>query len=277
MLRWAWTSRATIVEDGGSPIAHGDRGGGPRTVGAGYARVAGVGLLAVRQVTGDGRLLALAAQVSNAERAIAQALACERWPAVGGRPGERALDEETYARATGSTGRGCGPGGSPRRLRGRRRVRRALLPTLRRDGSLQADPRRRLAGTPQAEITVVHRAGKAGVDRDSHGGPQSKPAGSWRIATRRTPKPRVPAGERRRRAARGGARGARLNGLPKAAVREEALPATARCCISRVPGASPRGAGCAAAGRRSHAVVQRSGGRASPLGAPRTIRPPVSA
>jgi hypothetical protein len=170
-----------------------------------------------RRATGHGRrsALALAAQVSNAERAIAQALACERWPAVGGRPGERALDEETYARATGSTGRGCGPGGSPRRLRGRRRVRPALLPTLRRDGSLQADPRRRLAGTPQAEITVVHHAGKAGVDRDSHGGPQSKPAGSWRIATRRTPKPRVPAGERRRRAARGGARGARLNGLPK--------------------------------------------------------------
>src|SRR5687767_7963869 len=41
-------------------------------------------------------------------------------------------------------------------------------------------------------ITVVHPAGKAGVDRNSHGGPQSKPPGSWTTANRRTRKPGAP-------------------------------------------------------------------------------------
>lgn len=58
-----------------------------------------VGLLAVRQVTGDGQLWPSLHRFPLPRRALAAALASERWPAAGERLGERVLDPHCYARA----------------------------------------------------------------------------------------------------------------------------------------------------------------------------------
>ena len=58
-----------------------------------------VGLLAVRQVTGDGQLWPSLHRFPLPRRALAAALASERWPAAGERLGERVLDPDCYARA----------------------------------------------------------------------------------------------------------------------------------------------------------------------------------
>jgi N-acetylglucosaminyl-diphospho-decaprenol L-rhamnosyltransferase len=57
-----------------------------------------VGLLAVRQVTGDGRLWPSLHRFPSPRRALAAALASERWPAVGEPLGERVLDTDCYSR-----------------------------------------------------------------------------------------------------------------------------------------------------------------------------------
>jgi N-acetylglucosaminyldiphosphoundecaprenol N-acetyl-beta-D-mannosaminyltransferase len=57
-----------------------------------------VGLLAVRQVTSDGELWPSLHRFPSMPRALAQALACEKWPAVGKRLGERILDVDRYSR-----------------------------------------------------------------------------------------------------------------------------------------------------------------------------------
>jgi N-acetylglucosaminyl-diphospho-decaprenol L-rhamnosyltransferase len=56
-----------------------------------------VGLLAVRQVTGDGRLYPSLHRFPSVRRALAQAFASEKWPGVGKRLGERVLDPERYS------------------------------------------------------------------------------------------------------------------------------------------------------------------------------------
>jgi N-acetylglucosaminyl-diphospho-decaprenol L-rhamnosyltransferase len=56
-----------------------------------------VGLLAVRQVTGDGRLYPSLYRFPSVRRALAQALASEKWPGLGKRLGERVLDPERYS------------------------------------------------------------------------------------------------------------------------------------------------------------------------------------
>ena len=58
-----------------------------------------VGLVAVRQVTSDGGLWPSLHRFPTTLRALAQALASEKWPAVGKRLGERVLDTESYSRA----------------------------------------------------------------------------------------------------------------------------------------------------------------------------------
>jgi N-acetylglucosaminyldiphosphoundecaprenol N-acetyl-beta-D-mannosaminyltransferase len=57
-----------------------------------------VGLLAVRQVTSDGSLWPSLHRFPSLRRALAQALASEKWPGVGGRVGERVLDSDRYSR-----------------------------------------------------------------------------------------------------------------------------------------------------------------------------------
>jgi GT2 family glycosyltransferase len=57
-----------------------------------------VGLLGVRQVTSDGSLWPSLHRFPSVRRALAQALASEKWPGVGGRVGERILDAEHYSR-----------------------------------------------------------------------------------------------------------------------------------------------------------------------------------
>lgn len=56
------------------------------------------GVLAVRQVTGDGELWPSLHRFPSVPRALAQALASERWPGVGKRIGERVLDPDSYLR-----------------------------------------------------------------------------------------------------------------------------------------------------------------------------------
>jgi N-acetylglucosaminyl-diphospho-decaprenol L-rhamnosyltransferase len=56
-----------------------------------------VGLLAVRQVTGDGRLYPSLNRFPSVRRALAHALANEKWPGLGKRLGERVLDPECYS------------------------------------------------------------------------------------------------------------------------------------------------------------------------------------
>ena len=58
----------------------------------------GIGLLATRQVTSDGRLWPSLHRFPSVRRGLAQALASERWPGVGKRLGERVLEIERYAR-----------------------------------------------------------------------------------------------------------------------------------------------------------------------------------
>jgi GT2 family glycosyltransferase len=58
-----------------------------------------VGLLAVRQVTSDGQLCPSLHRFPSSRRALAGALASERWPALGKRLGERVLDMDRYSRA----------------------------------------------------------------------------------------------------------------------------------------------------------------------------------
>jgi N-acetylglucosaminyl-diphospho-decaprenol L-rhamnosyltransferase len=57
-----------------------------------------LGLLAVRQVTGDGRLWPSLHRFPSLRRALAQALASEKWPGLGKRLGERVLDMRRYSR-----------------------------------------------------------------------------------------------------------------------------------------------------------------------------------
>jgi len=58
-----------------------------------------VGLLAVRQVTSEGRLWPSLHRFPSPLRALAGALANERWPAFGKRLGERVLDMDRYSHA----------------------------------------------------------------------------------------------------------------------------------------------------------------------------------
>jgi N-acetylglucosaminyl-diphospho-decaprenol L-rhamnosyltransferase len=57
-----------------------------------------VGLLSVRQVTGDGSLWPSLHRFPSLGRALAAAVANERWPRFGKRLGERVLDEDRYSR-----------------------------------------------------------------------------------------------------------------------------------------------------------------------------------
>jgi N-acetylglucosaminyl-diphospho-decaprenol L-rhamnosyltransferase len=57
-----------------------------------------VGLLAVRQVSSDGRLWPSLHRFPSVRRALAQSFASERWPAFGRRLGERVLDSDRYSR-----------------------------------------------------------------------------------------------------------------------------------------------------------------------------------
>ena len=57
-----------------------------------------VGLLAVRQVTSDGRLWPSLHRFPSPRRALAGALGNEQWPALGKRLGERVLDMDRYSR-----------------------------------------------------------------------------------------------------------------------------------------------------------------------------------
>jgi exopolysaccharide biosynthesis WecB/TagA/CpsF family protein len=57
-----------------------------------------VGLLAVRQVTGDGSLWPSLHRFPSVRSALAQALASEKWPGMGVRVGERVLDADRYSR-----------------------------------------------------------------------------------------------------------------------------------------------------------------------------------
>jgi len=57
-----------------------------------------VGVLGVRQVTSDGSLWPSLHRFPSVRRALAQALASEKWPGVGGRVGERVLDADRYSR-----------------------------------------------------------------------------------------------------------------------------------------------------------------------------------
>lgn len=56
-----------------------------------------VGLLSVRQVTSDGSLWPSLHRFPSLRRALAAAVASERWPRFGKRLGERILDEDRYA------------------------------------------------------------------------------------------------------------------------------------------------------------------------------------
>jgi GT2 family glycosyltransferase len=56
-----------------------------------------VGLVAVRQVANDGSLWPSLHRFPSVRRALAQALATEKWPGVGKRFGERVLDMDRYA------------------------------------------------------------------------------------------------------------------------------------------------------------------------------------
>jgi N-acetylglucosaminyl-diphospho-decaprenol L-rhamnosyltransferase len=56
-----------------------------------------VGLLAVRQVTSDGRLWPSLHRFPSVRRGLAHALASEKWPGVGKRLGERVLDVDRYS------------------------------------------------------------------------------------------------------------------------------------------------------------------------------------
>jgi GT2 family glycosyltransferase len=58
----------------------------------------GVGLLGVRQVTGDGSLWPSLHRFPSLRRALAAAVASERWPRFGKRLGERVLDVDRYSR-----------------------------------------------------------------------------------------------------------------------------------------------------------------------------------
>jgi N-acetylglucosaminyl-diphospho-decaprenol L-rhamnosyltransferase len=58
-----------------------------------------VGLLAVRQVTSDGRLWPSLHRFPSVRRELAHAFASENWPGVGKRLGERVLDEGRYSRS----------------------------------------------------------------------------------------------------------------------------------------------------------------------------------
>jgi N-acetylglucosaminyl-diphospho-decaprenol L-rhamnosyltransferase len=58
-----------------------------------------VGLIAVRQVTSDGRLWPSLHRFPSVRRALAQAFAHENWPRAGKRLGERVLDLDRYSSA----------------------------------------------------------------------------------------------------------------------------------------------------------------------------------
>ena len=58
-----------------------------------------VGLLAVQQVTGDGRLWPSLHRFPSVRTALGQALASERWPGVGKRLSERVLDADRYSQS----------------------------------------------------------------------------------------------------------------------------------------------------------------------------------
>ena len=60
-----------------------------------------VGLLAVRQVTGDGRLWPSLHRFPSVRRELAHAFASEKWPGVGKRLGERVLDFDRYSHGGG--------------------------------------------------------------------------------------------------------------------------------------------------------------------------------
>ena len=123
-----------------------------------------VGLLAVRQVTSDGRLWPSLHRFPTLGRAVAQALASERWPGAGKRLGERVLDAERYA----------SPGGFDWTTGAVLAVRRAAFEAV--GGfdesfflfSEETDLCKRIqdAGWQahvEPGITFVHHAGKAGV------------------------------------------------------------------------------------------------------------------
>jgi N-acetylglucosaminyl-diphospho-decaprenol L-rhamnosyltransferase len=58
-----------------------------------------VGLIAVRQVTADGRFWPSLHRFPSVRRELAHAFASEKWPGVGKRLGERVLDHDRYSQA----------------------------------------------------------------------------------------------------------------------------------------------------------------------------------
>ena len=122
-----------------------------------------VGLLAVRQVTSDGRLWPSLHRFPSPRRALAGALGNEQWPrSASGSGSASSTWTATRARAV-RLDDGCGARGSPGGIPGRPRVRRAILPLLGGDGPLQAHPGPGLEGRLEPGVTFVHHAGKAGV------------------------------------------------------------------------------------------------------------------
>jgi exopolysaccharide biosynthesis WecB/TagA/CpsF family protein len=124
-----------------------------------------VGLLGVRQVTSDGSLWPSLHRFPSLGRALAQALASEKWPGVGARVGERVLDADRYSRGAPfdwTTGAVLA-------------VRRAAFEDI--GGfderfflfSEETDLCKRIQDVGwethlEPGVTVIHHAGKAGVD-----------------------------------------------------------------------------------------------------------------
>ena len=121
-----------------------------------------VGLVAVRQVAGDGTLWPSLHRFPSVGRAMAAALASEKWPVLGERLGERVLDVGAYER-TGTFDWTTGAVLAVRREAFEAgRVRRALLLSRRRPICASAY-RTGLGAHVEPGVTFVHHAGKAGV------------------------------------------------------------------------------------------------------------------
>ena len=118
-----------------------------------------VGLVAVRQVAGDGTLWPSLHRFPSVGRAMAAALASEKWPVLGERLGERARRGRVRAHGHVRLDDRRGARRSPRGIRGRGRVRRALFGG---DRSVQAHTGPGLGGARRAGRHVRPSCGQGG-------------------------------------------------------------------------------------------------------------------